>query len=212
MRKHCMSIISLILVVMLLAGNLCMTVSAATSKATVFDKVSTFPSSPFEFYTRLSMINNALPDPFRLELEDSPSDWIDITIFRGDDRLFSMDFDRITTWSDGSSIRETMSGDKLLEKCDYINTHPLFKGEMMDDRYLEQDVLEALLLIEMACDPQTKRVEDADEVYAMIQKTIDTGDTQERNGIAMMLDCYASYGVMLTLRDAKTQELPPTHH
>lgn len=212
MRKHCLSIISLILAVVLLAGNFSLTVSAATVKPTVFDQVSTFPSSPFEFYTRLSMINNALPDPFRLELEYSPSDWIDITIFRGDDRLFSMDFDRITTWSDGSPMRETMSGDKVLEKCDYINTHPLFKGEMMDDRYLEGDVLEALLLIEMACDPQTKRVEDADAVYAMIQKTINTGDTQERNGIAMMLDCYASYGVMLTLRDSETQELPPTHH
>lgn len=212
MKRTVISAFALILVLSLLAGSLCMTASAAT----VFDDVSTFPASPFDFYTRLSMINNTLSVPYELEVTDPDEDaWIHVYIRSGDKVLATIDFDKTGSFSDGTPMRETMTTDSLFEKCDYINSHLLFKGDSEPDRWVETDVLEAQMLIQMACDPQMKRLEDADEVSRLMCDVIYScpiGEGRERNGIVLELSCWASYGVMLDLRDAGTQALPTTHH
>lgn len=206
MKRICAAMVSLILVLTLFPGAVC----AEAVSTSAFDEVSTFPYSPFDFYTKLCMINNTLSKPYQVEL--NTEDYLSVQVSDGNKDLLTINFDQIVYWKDAMNIRELMTPDMKFERCDYINTYPMYKGMRMDEHEIPAEVVEVQILVQMACDPQIKRIEDSDKVYKMLCDAIDEGKTKELNDIVLECDCWMSYGVMLSLRDAATQALDNSHH
>lgn len=223
MKRTAISLISLVLMLALLSGICCIPASAATTipSFVILDEGGTFPESPYDFLVTLTAICNALPYPRRVEMEivegwngpDSP----DVMLFNIYDSyeegtcLLTIDFDQLQVRSNGTTMRVQMSSSQLYEKCDFINTYPRFVGMEMEQRYFENNVLEAQMLVNMVCDPQLKlfsgKQDYIDTVYTVIEK-----GSIANNGIILDVDAYASYGVMLSLRDIETEDSSPTHH
>lgn len=206
MKRICVAMMSLFLTLTLFPGALC----AEAVSTTLFDEVSTFPSSPFDFYTKLCMINNTLSQPYQVEL--CTDERMYVTVSNGGTELLFMDFDQIVRWENGHNNRELMGPEKKFERCDYINTYPRFRGLRMDEHVVPEEVLEVQMLVQMACDPQIKRIEDAEYIKKMTCDIIYEGETKELHGIVTAIDSSASYGVMLSLRDTATEELDNMHH